>query len=190
LLLTGIHTFLGAAVYEYAQTYSQPQPSLTAMIPRMNAVVIESDDSYECHWEDYEPDWEDLAYQLYKDREFEQWVSWIRESNDECRASVRPDRQLRNMNKERGTLARELWQDYQFDVESDSFGVSEDSETYVTVPRNGASRSLSRKDKRRMKGNLRKHLRKEFGILTKRGIARAKVRGYEDMNSAKVVAAM
>jgi hypothetical protein len=70
----------------------------------MNAVVIESDDSYE-------PDCEDLAYQLYKDREFEQWVSWIREFEDQCRASTKPDRELRNMNKERKALARELWQD-------------------------------------------------------------------------------
>ena len=149
---------------------------------RMNTVVIESDDSYE-------PDWEDLAYQLYKEREFEQWVSLIRESGDQCRASTKPDSQLRNMNKERKALARELWQDYQFDVDSDSFEVSEDSEYYVTVPRNGVSPSLSRKDKRRMKGNLRKHLRKEFGILTKRGCSPHQVRGYEDMSSATVVAA-
>jgi hypothetical protein len=149
----------------------------------MNTVVIESDDSYE-------PDWEDLAYQLYKEREFEQWVSLIRESGDQCRASTKPDSQLRNMNKERKALARELWQDYQFDVDSDSFEVSEDSEYYVTVPRNGVSRSLTRKDKRRIKGNLREHLRKEFGILTKRGCSPRQVRGYEDMSSTTVVAAV
>ena len=123
----------------------------------MHAVVLESDDSYE-------PDWEDLAYQLHKEREFEQWVSWIRESEDQCRASTRPDRELFNMNKERKALARELWQDYQFDVDSDSFEVSQDSEHYVTVPRNGVPRTISRKDKRRMKGNLRKHLRKQLEI--------------------------
>ena len=67
----------------------------------MNTVVIESDDSYE-------PDWEDLAYQLYKEREFEQWVSLIRESGDQCRASTKPDSQLRNMNKERKARARAL----------------------------------------------------------------------------------
>jgi hypothetical protein len=33
-------------------------------------------------------------------------------------------------------------------------------------------------------------LRKEFGILTKRGCNPRQVRGYEDMSSAKVVAAM
>jgi hypothetical protein len=140
----------------------------------MDAVVIESDDSYE-------PDCEDLAYQLYKDREFEQWVSWIHESEDQCRASTKPDRELRNMNKERKALARELWKDYQFDVDTDSFEVSEDSETYVTFPRSGVSRSLTRKDKRRMRGNLRKHLRKQFGIVTKRGRNPRQVRGYEDM---------
>jgi hypothetical protein len=156
----------------------------------MNTVVIESDDSCESDWEGYEPDWEDLAYQLCKDREFEQWVSWIRESGDQCRGSTKPDKQLRNMNKERKALARELWQDYQFDVASDSFEVSEDSEYYVTVPRDGVSRSLSRKDKRRMKGNLRKHLRKHFGILTKRGCRPRQVRGYEDMSCARVVAAV
>jgi hypothetical protein len=139
----------------------------------MNAAVIKSDDSYE-------PDCEDLAYQLYKEREFEQWVSWIRESEGQCRAATKPDRELRNMNNERKALARELWQEYQFDVDTDSFEVSEDSETYVTFPRNGVSRSLSRKDKRRMRGNLRKHLRKQFGILTKRGRSPRQVRGYED----------
>ena len=80
-----------------------------------------SDDSYESASESYEPDWEDLAYQLYKEREFEQWVSWIRESKNECYASTKPDRQLRNMNKERNALVRELWHEYQFDVDTDSF---------------------------------------------------------------------
>ena len=155
----------------------------SCMCLRMDTVVTDSTDSYE-------PDWEDLTYQLYKEREFEQWVSWIRESEDQCRASTKPDSQLRSISREGKALSRELWQDYHFDIATDSFELSEDSEHYVTVPRSGLPRTLTRKEKRRIRGNLRKRLRKQFGILTKRGCSPRQVGGYEDMSSTTVVAAV
>jgi hypothetical protein len=85
----------------------------------------------------YEPDWEDLAYDLAREREFEESVSYIRESERQLHASTKPNRQLREISKESKSLARELLDVHQYDVESDCFEVSEDLENYVTVPRNG-----------------------------------------------------
>ena len=152
--------------------------------------MIATDDCYENDWEGYEPDSEDLAWELAKEREFEQRIFWVRESEDNCRASTKPDSQLRSISKEEKALSRELWQDYHFDIATDSFELSEDSEHYVTVPRSGLARTLTRKDKRRIRGNLRKRLRKQFGILTKRGCSPRQVGGYEDMSSTTVVAAV
>jgi hypothetical protein len=106
------------------------------------------------------------------------------------RASSKTDRQLYEASKEAKSLASELWDVHHYDVERDCFDVSEDLENYVTVPRNGVPRTLTRKDKRRIEGNLRKRLRKQFGNLTKRGCSPRKVKGYEDGSSATVVAAM
>jgi hypothetical protein len=106
------------------------------------------------------------------------------------RASSKTDRQLYEESKEAKFLASELWEVHHYDVKSDCFEASEDLENYMTVPRNGVPRTLTRKDKRRIKGNLRRHLRKHFGILAKRGCSPRKVKGYEDGSSATVVAAM
>jgi hypothetical protein len=133
----------------------------------------------------YEPDWEDLAYDLAREREFEETVSHIHESKRQLRHyDEYTDRQLWRLNKQAGSGTHYLASEFQFDVDANCFEVSEDLENYVTVPRN-----LTRKDKRRIKGNLRRHLRKHFGILAKRGCSPRKVKGYEDGSSATVVAA-
>jgi hypothetical protein len=70
------------------------------------------------------------------------------------------------LNKERKSLEQELWQGYQFDVARDAYEVDLDSETSITMPRNGSCRRevphpLTRKEKRR----LRKDVRKAKGFL-------------------------
>src|SRR6266567_4159680 len=121
--------------------------------------------SYQDEYRDgYEPDWEDLAYDLARERELEETVFHIRESERQLHASTKPNRQLREISKESKSLARSLWEEYRFDVADDSFDVpvfSDDDETSITVPRDGVCRDkdlgpLTRKDKRRMKKRVRK----------------------------------
>jgi hypothetical protein len=58
--------------------------------------MMVSDDCYETDWQGYEPDSEELAWDLAKDRAFEQWLSCIRESERELRDYNKyTDRQLR-----------------------------------------------------------------------------------------------
>jgi hypothetical protein len=166
------------------------------MIPPPDCSVREDDPrvdvpSYQDEYRGgYEPDWEDLAYDLAREREFEESVSYIRESERQLHASTKPNRQLREISKESKSLGGELLDVHHYDLENICFDVSEDLENYVTVPRNGVPRTPTRKDKRRIKGNLRRHLRRNFGILAKRGCSPRKVKGYEDGSSATVVAAM
>jgi hypothetical protein len=119
--------------------------------------MIASDDSYE-------PDWEDLAYECYKERVFES----LRLEHGDIDRELRDyrkhtDRQLRDLNKERKSLEQELWQGYQFDVAGDAYEVDLDSETSITMPRNGSCREVprppSRKDKRRAKTEQRRAAR-------------------------------
>jgi hypothetical protein len=67
------------------------------------------------------------------------------------------DRQLRELNKERKAISSELWHEYRFVAEADSFGSD-------TPP----PRVLSRKDKRQMKTERRRGGRylKQLGFLT------------------------
>ena len=67
------------------------------------------------------------------------------------------DRQLRELNKERKAISSELWHEYRFVAEADSFG----SDT-------PAPRVLTRKDKRQMKTERRRGGRylKQLGFLT------------------------
>ena len=67
------------------------------------------------------------------------------------------DRQLRELNKERKAISSELWHEYRFIAEADSFGSD-------TPP----PRVLTRKDKRQMKTERRRGGRylKQLGFLT------------------------
>ncbi len=156
--------------------------------------------SYQDEYRDgYEPDWEDLAYDLARERELEETVFHIRESERQLHASTKPNRQLREISKESKSLARSLWEEYRFDVADDSFDVpvfSDDDETSITVPRDGVCRDkdlgpLTRKDKRRMKKRVRKLTRLGIWkrIWTKRGCSPRQVKGYEDKSFTPVVAA-
>src|SRR5437016_5110667 len=116
----------------------------------------------------YEPDCEDIAWECGKETKFESFRSERGDIIQAIRASSKTDRQLRDASKDGKSIERELWDRYQFDVGTDSFEVSLDSEHYFTVPRNGVPRTLTRKDKRRLKKNRRKRARR-LEILTKRG---------------------
>jgi hypothetical protein len=126
----------------------------------MNAVVIESDDSYE-------PDWEDLAYQLYKENEFESLLQGHDELDRGLHKHNRTDRQLRNMNREGNAIARELSRGWSFDVITDTFDVLNDEGDHIaSIPRRGGPREgvdcskfhrpPSRNDKRRAKTKQRR----------------------------------
>jgi hypothetical protein len=163
------------------------------MIPPPDCSVREDDPSYQDDYRGgYEPDWEDLAYDLAREREFEETVSHIHESERQLRDYDKyTDKQLHNINKEIKSLTLFLAEEYSFDVASDSWEVLlEDGETSVTVYRDGVSRErvLTRKDKRRMKKNRRKRGR-QLGILTKRGCSPRQVTGYEGGSFTPVVAA-
>jgi hypothetical protein len=109
----------------------------------------------------YEPDDEELAYELYKEREFESWRSEYWDIDRELRDYRKhTDRQLRDLNKERKSLEQELWQEYRFDVARDVYEVDLDGETSITMPRNGSCRRevprpLTRKNKRKLKKERR-----------------------------------
>jgi hypothetical protein len=130
----------------------------------------------------YEPDWEDLAYDLARERELEETVSYIRESERQLRDYDKyTDKQLHSISKEIKSVTLYLAEEYQFDVASDSWEVLlEDGETSVTVYRDGVSRErvLTRKDKQRMRKDWRKRARR-LEILTKRGCSPRQVTGYE-----------
>jgi hypothetical protein len=139
---------------------------------------------------DYEPDCEDYAVELVEqERDFEAFrVGHDDVKRELCDYNKYTDRRLRNLYKEGKERAHDLWQRYQYHVELDCFEVSLDSETSITVPRNGVAHTLTRKDKKRMKKNLRKRGRR-LGILTKRGCSPRQVRGYEGGSFTTVVAA-
>jgi hypothetical protein len=160
--------------------------------------MIAADDCYESDWEGYEPDSEELAWELAKERRFEEWISYIRESERELRDYNKyTDRQLRELSAEVKSLSCELWNEYRFDVAHDCYDVDLDDKTSVTVSRNGVildevRRPLARKDKRKRKTERRRALKqlKPQGFLTKRGCSPRQVKGYEDRSFGKVVAAV
>ena len=89
----------------------------------------------------YKPDDEELAYELYKEREFESMRLEYGDVDRELRDyREHTDRQLRGLSKERKSLAREIWQEYQFDVARDAYEVHLNSETSITMPREGLRR--------------------------------------------------
>ena len=129
----------------------------------------------------YEPDDDELAYELYKERVFEDmridYSYFDRELRDYRKHT---DRQLRELDKEKKSVRHELWSEYRYDVTNDSYDVDLDSETSITMPREGlrrdeAPRPLTRKDKRRQKKEHRKAERflREFDVLAGRNPAQA-----------------
>jgi hypothetical protein len=156
--------------------------------------MIARDDCSESDWEDYEPDLEDLVYELARERELESYRLEYDEIMRLIRASAGTDRQLRNANKESKSISRDLFNEHRFDVAADTYDVDLDGETSITVPRSGMSRdevprAVTRKDKRRAKTTLRKAAR-QLQILTKRGCSPRQVTGYEDKSFTTVVAAV
>jgi hypothetical protein len=147
----------------------------------------------------YEPDWEDLAYDLASGRELEETVSYIRESERQLHASTKPNRQLREISKESKSLARSLREEHRYNVANDTFDVpvyADEDVNFITVPRNGVGLDkdlgpLSRKDKRRLKKRVRKLTRLGIWkrIWTKRGCSPRQVKGSEDRSFTPVVAA-
>ena len=103
------------------------------------------------------PDSEELAWDLAKERRFEEWLSCIRENERELRDYHKyTDRQLRELSAEVRGISYELWSEYRFDVASDCYEVDLDGETSISVSRSGARLdevpgTLTRKDKRKRK---------------------------------------
>jgi hypothetical protein len=110
----------------------------------------------------YEPDWtaeeEELAYELYEEKEFESLRLEYGDIDRELRDyGKHTDRQLRELSKERKAISSELWHEYHFVAEADSFGTD-------TPP----PRVLTRKDKRQMKTERRRggQYLQQLGFLT------------------------
>jgi hypothetical protein len=110
----------------------------------------------------YEPDDEELAYELYKERVFEdmriEYAYFDRELRDYRKHT---DRQLRDLDEEKKSVRRELCSEYGYDVTYGTYALDLDGETSITMPREGlrrdeAPRPLARKDKRRQKKVRRK----------------------------------
>lgn len=80
--------------------------------------MIPLGDSYERDL-DYEPEYEDFAWELENKREFDSCVSYYHESERDIRASTKPDKQLRELSKGRKSLARGLRQENEFNVDDD-----------------------------------------------------------------------
>ena len=150
--------------------------------------MIAEQDCSEPDWENYEPDAEELAWELAKESRFEEWLSCIRESERELRDYNKyTDRQLRELNAEAKSISRELWAEYRFDVTHDCYEVDLDDKISITVSRSGVRADevpppLTRKDKRKRKTECRRALKqmKQLGFLTKRGRSPGQVTGYED----------
>jgi hypothetical protein len=138
--------------------------------------------------QDYEPDWEDLAYLACQRRVLEGY----REEHGEITRRLRDyrkrtDRQLRELSKEIRAFARDCRTECQFDLVSESY-TGDVPDDYVPP------RPLTRKEKRRRKTECRRALRqlllwRQLGIWTKRGCSPRQVTGSEDSGFVGVVAA-
>jgi hypothetical protein len=102
----------------------------------------------------YEPDHEDLAYELYKESQLEgyriEYAYIDRELRDYRKHT---DRQLRELSKERKSFARDCKLEHEFNLAADCY-YGEPS--IVESCNNKASRTPTRKDKRRQKTEHRK----------------------------------
>jgi hypothetical protein len=123
----------------------------------------------------YEPDDEDWAYELYKERALESYRTEYAYIDRELRDYRKhTNRQLRELSKERKAIARDCKLELKFDVADDTYEVHLDSETSITMPREGlrrdeASRPLTRKDKTKQKKEHRKRQRFLENLMRARG---------------------
>src|SRR6266487_6691539 len=80
------------------------------------------DDCYEPDWEGYEPDDEDLAYELYKERQLEgyriEYAYLDRELRDYRKHT---NRQLRELSKERKAFARDCMLEHEFNLAANCY---------------------------------------------------------------------
>jgi hypothetical protein len=119
----------------------------------------------------YEPDDEDLAYELYKERQLEGYridYAYIDRELRDYRKHT--DRQLRELSKERKSFARDCELEHEFDLAADCYY----GEPSIVESRNNkASRPLTRKDKRRRRKEARKAERflRQFGARAGRNPA-------------------
>jgi hypothetical protein len=123
---------------------------VTASCVSTRTATGESKQYMNARYDYYERDWtaeeEELAYELYEEKEFESLRLEYGDIDRELRDyGKHTDRQLREMGKLRKLLSRELSHKYSFVAEADSFGSD-------TPP----PRVLTRKDKRQMKTERRR----------------------------------
>ena len=112
------------------------------------------DDCYEPDWEGYEPDDEELAYELYKQRQLEGYCIEYAYTDRELRDYRKhTDRQLRELSKERKAFARDCMLEHEFNLAANCYY----GEPSIVESRNNkASRPLTRKDKRKLRKDVRK----------------------------------
>jgi hypothetical protein len=102
----------------------------------------------------YEPDDEDWAYELYKERALESYRTEYAYIDRELRDYRKhTDRQLRELSKERKGIARDCKLELEFDVTDNCYSWEP---SIVESRNNKASRPLTRKDKRRRRKEARK----------------------------------
>jgi len=135
--------------------------------------MIHRDDSCQRDWDNYEPDYEYLDWELENKRQFESLVSDWYHSERDIRASTKPNKLLREISKERESFRRSLLEEHQFDVDNDCFEfVDVEGDCIITVARDGRERTLSRTNKRRMRKDRRKRAR-QFSTNAGRNPAQA-----------------
>ena len=128
----------------------------------------------------YEPDAEDFALMIAKEKEVTSLRSGYHEADRELRNyRGHTDRQLRGLSKEKKRIKRHLAWAHNFDVEDDSFAVfGDDLDVIDAVPYAGSigleddykgPGPLARKDKRRAKTEQRRAKRARILMMSTRG---------------------
>ena len=102
----------------------------------------------------YEPDDEDWAYELYKERALESYRTEYAYIDRELRDYRKhTDRQLRGLSKEKKSFARDCKLELEFNLAANCYYWEP---SIVESRNNKASRPLTRKDKRRRRKDVRK----------------------------------
>ena len=115
----------------------------------------------------YEPDDEDWAYELYKERALESYRTEYAYIDRELRDHRKhTDRQLRELSKEKKSFARDCKLELKFNLAANCYYWES---SIVESRNNKASRPLTRKDKRRQKKEHRKAQRFLENLMRARG---------------------
>src|SRR4030095_12698846 len=102
----------------------------------------------------YEPDDEDWAYELYKERALESYRTEYADIDRELRDYRKhTDRQLRELSKEKKSFERDCKLELEFNLNANCYSWEP---SIVESRNNKASRPLTRKNKRRQKKEHRK----------------------------------